>query len=92
MGDGHHAVQQEIVNMCHQHVLSSIEEGMTCTIKSLHYTLPHGHPCAAFAGSSTVNLQGLTVGFEHSCINTAAVTTADAANAVCQHKRAYEIQ
>ncbi len=31
---------------------------MTNIIKRVDYTLPHGHPCAAFAGSSTFDLQG----------------------------------
>lgn len=59
---------------------------MTNIIKRVDYTLPHGHPCAAFAGSSTVDLQGLAVGFSDSRITTAAVSSADATNAMCQHR------
>ena len=70
---------------------------MTIIIKGVNYMLPHGRPCAAFAGSSTVDPQNLAAGCGDSCINTAAVTTAavttaDAANAMCQHKRTYKIQ
>lgn len=39
-------------------MLSSPQEEMTNIIKRVDYTLPHGHPCAAFAGSSTFDLQG----------------------------------